>query len=154
MLLSGIAIEEGRMGRPRDHEIVLSAAERQSLMECVRSRSAAQGLVRRARIVLGSAAGRSNTEIAHQLGVSVPCVCLWRHRFLSKGLVGLYGEQRPGRPRSHDDEAVAALLTTVLRSRPTSGTHWTVRGAATATGISKSLTRNGALCIRLLRSGA
>lgn len=33
--------------------------------------------------MLGSAAGRSNTEIARQIGVSVPCVCLWRNRFLS-----------------------------------------------------------------------
>src|SRR5690242_18440001 len=56
----------------------------------------------------------------------------------SHSLVGLYGEQRPGRPRSHDDEAVAALLNRVLQSRPASGTHWTVRGASAATGIPKS----------------
>ena len=126
------------MGRPRDREIVLSETERASLMECVRSRSAPHGLVRRARIVLGSASGQSNTEIARELRISVPSVCLWRSRFLAQGLVGLYGEQRPGRPRSHDDEAVAALLNRVLQSRPESGTHWTVRGAAAASGISKS----------------
>jgi len=126
------------MGRPRDSEITLTEIERRSLTECVRSRSAPHGLVRRSRIVLASASGRSNTEIARELGVSVPCVCLWRNRFLAQGLVGLYGEQRPGRPRSHDDEAVAALLNKVLQSRPASGTHWTVRGAAAATGIPKS----------------
>src|SRR5919202_2484024 len=126
------------MGRPRKQEIVLTATERQSLTELVRSRSAARGLVRRPQIVLDSAEGRSNTEIARELGVSVPCVCLWRNRFLAEGLVGLYGEQRPGRPREHDDEAVASLLTTVLQGRPAVGTHWTVRGAAEATGIPKS----------------
>ena len=88
------------MGRPRDWEITLTEIERQSLTECVRSRSAPHGLVRRSRIVLASASGHSNTEIARELGVSVPCVCLWRNRFLAQGLVGLYGEQRPGRPRS------------------------------------------------------
>src|ERR1700759_4762386 len=93
---------------------------------------------RPSRIVLASAAGRSNTEIARELGVSVPCVCLWRNRFLTQGLVGLYGEQRPGRPRSHDDEAVAGLLSKVLQSRSVSGTHSTVRGAAAATWIPKS----------------
>jgi putative transposase len=129
---------EEQMGRPRDREIVLSDMEHESLMECVRSRSAPHGLVRRARIVLASASGRSNTEIAGELGISVPCVCLWRNRFLAQGLVGLYGEQRPGRPRNHDDEAVAGLLSRVLQSRPTCGTHWTVRGAAAATGIPKS----------------
>ena len=126
------------MGRPRDREIVLSETEQKSLIECVRSRSAPYGLVRRARIVLASASGRSNTEIARELAISVPSVCLWRNRFLAQGLVGLYGEQRPGRPRSHDDEAVAALLTTVLQSRPTSGTHWTVRSAAAAAASPKA----------------
>lgn len=126
------------MGRPLDREIELSNTERQSLLECVRSRSAPHGLVRRARIVLASASGRSNTEIARELGISVPTVCLWRSRFLVQGLVGLYGEQRPGRPRSHDDEAVAALLSRVLQRRPVEGTHWTIRGAAAATGIPKS----------------
>ena len=33
---------------------------------------------------------------------------------------------------------MAHLLATVLQSRPTVGTHWTVRGAADVTGISKS----------------
>lgn len=126
------------MGRPREREIVLSETERRSLAQCVRSRSAPHGLVRRARIVLASASGRTNTEIARELDVSVPCVCLWRGRFLDQGLVGLYGEQRPGRPRSHSDAVVAGLLTRVLRSRPTTGTHWTVRGAAVASGIPKS----------------
>lgn len=88
------------MGRPRDREIVLSETERESLLECVRSRSAPHGLVRRARIVLASASGRSNTDIAGELGISVPSVCLWRSRFLAQGLIGLYGEQRSGFQRA------------------------------------------------------
>jgi putative transposase len=126
------------MGRPRDREIVLSETEQKSLTECARSRSAPHGLVRRTRIVLASAPGRSNTEIARELSISVPSVSLWRNRFLEQDLVGLYGEQRPDRPRSHDDEVVAALLTTVLQTRPASGMHRTVRSAAAATGIAKS----------------
>ena len=59
-------------------------------------------LVRRARIVLASAAGASNTEIAREVGLSIPAVSHWRKRFLEHDLAGLYGEQRPGRPRSHD----------------------------------------------------
>jgi hypothetical protein len=34
----------------------------------------------------------------------------WRKRFHTHGLAGLYGEQRPGRPRTHDDERVAGLV--------------------------------------------
>ncbi|WP_408734806.1 helix-turn-helix domain-containing protein, partial [Gluconobacter oxydans] len=54
------------------------------------------------------------------------------------GLVGLYGEARPGRPKTHDEEKVAQLLRMVLRSKPADGTHWTVRSAASVTGLSKS----------------
>ena len=126
------------MGRPRQQEIELIETERVSLRDLVRSRTAPQGLVRRARIVLASAAGVSNTAIAREVGLSIPAVGHWRKRFLEQGLAGLYGEQRPGRPRDHDDEAVARLLTTVLQGRPRVGTHWTLRGAADATGISKS----------------
>ena len=118
------------MGRPRKQEIVLSELERRELGELVRSRTAAHGLVRRARIVLASADGAANTAIAGELGLSIPAVGHWRKRFLEHGLAGLYGEQRPGRPRSHDDAAIAGLLALVLRNRPAVGTHWTVRGAA------------------------
>jgi putative transposase len=126
------------MGRPRKQEIVLSERERGELTDLTRSRTAAHGLVRRARIVLASADGVANTEIARTLGISLPAVGHWRKRFLEQGLAGLYGEQRPGRPRSHDDEAVAGLLATVLHSRPSAGTHWTVRGAAAASAVPKS----------------
>jgi putative transposase len=126
------------MGRPRKQEIVLSELERRELGELVRSRTAAHGLVRRARIVLASADGAANTAIAGELALSIPAVGHWRKRFLEHGLAGLYGEQRPGRPRSHDDAAIAGLLALVLRNRPTVGTHWTVRGAAEVCGISKS----------------
>jgi hypothetical protein len=126
------------MGRPRQQEIELTEAERVSLRDLVRSRTAPQGLVRRARIVLASAEGVSNTAIAREVGLSIPAIGHWRKRFLEQGLAGLYGEQRPGRPRDHDDAAVARLLATVLQTRPRVGTHWTVRGAADATGIAKS----------------
>jgi putative transposase len=126
------------MGRPRKQEIVLSEGERAELTDLTRSRTAAHGLVRRARIVLASADGVANSEIARTLGISIPAVGHWRKRFLEQGLAGLYGEQRPGRPRRHDDAAVAGLLATVLHSRPTAGTHWTVRGAAEASAIPKS----------------
>jgi len=50
----------------------------------------------------------------------------------------LHGELRPGRPRSYDDERVAALMRKVLQSRPPEATQWSVRSAAQASGISKS----------------
>ena len=89
----------------------------------MRSRSAPQGLVRRARIVLASAVGASNTAIAREVGLSIPAVGHWRKRFLEQGLAGLYGEQRPGRPRDHDDESVRACWRRCC-GRPSVGTDW------------------------------
>ena len=59
----------------------------------------------------------------------------WRKRCHSHGQAGFYGEQRPGRPRTHDDERVAGLLHEVLQSRPKQATHWTVRHVAPETGV-------------------
>jgi putative transposase len=127
-----------RTGRPQNRELVLTAGERDELERIARSRSAAHGLVRRAKIVLASAGGETNTSIAGRLGVTNPTICHWRKKWLKQGIAGLYGEVRPGRPRTHDEEAVADLLRTVLKKKPSMGTHWTVRSAAEATGLSKS----------------
>jgi putative transposase len=50
----------------------------------------------------------------------------------------LYGEERPGRPRTHDDDRVAGLINKVLQSKPRHATHWSVRQVADETGVSKS----------------
>jgi putative transposase len=127
-----------RMGRPQDRSLVLGADERAELERISRSHSAPHSLVRRAQIILASADGQANTAIARRLGVTNPTICHWRKKWFEQGLVGLYGEARPGRPRTHDEEAVAQLLRTVLETKPTEASHWTVRSAATATGLSKS----------------
>src|SRR5215831_4778198 len=44
----------------------------------------------------------------------------------------------PGRPRSIKDEQIARLLKRTLSRKPAGGTHWSVRQAAQASGISKS----------------
>lgn len=50
----------------------------------------------------------------------------------------MYDAPRSGRPRTHDDDKVARLLRTVLKTRPATATQWSVRSVATKTGISKS----------------
>jgi putative transposase len=126
------------MGRPKKHEIVLSDLERRELTDLTKSRTARYGLVRRAQIILASSDGETNASIAQRLGISSGTVTHWRRRFLVQGLVGLHGEQRPGRPRSHDDERVAQLLRTVLETAPIQGNRWTVRSLERETGMSKS----------------
>jgi hypothetical protein len=123
---------------PQERQISLTDGEREELGRIARLRSASHGLVRRIRIILASAAGESNTSIARCLRIANPTVCHWRNKWFAQGIAGLYGEARPGRPRTHDEEVVANLLRTVLETKPTVGSHWTVRSAAQETGLSKS----------------
>ena len=80
----------------------------------------------------------ANSDIAIRLGWTNATVGKWRRRFLERRVPGLYDELRPGRPRTIEDEKIAVLLRRTLSSKPTAGTHWTVRDAARANGISKS----------------
>jgi transposase len=125
------------MGRPNT-ALVVRDADREQLSALVRSQTMPHALVRRARIILLSGQGRSNREVARRCGVTAPVVSHWRHRYQERGLAGLHDELRPGRPRTHDDEQVAELLRLVAQRKPEHATHWSVRTAAEATGISKS----------------
>ena len=106
-----------RSGRPAI-PLALSASARAELESFARSRALPAGLVRRARMLLLSADGVSNTAIAERFATSVSLVSFWRRRYRAQGLAGLYGEVRPGRPRTHDDDRVAALLKQTLHARP------------------------------------
>ena len=118
--------------------LTVSPAEREELVSITRSRSMPQALATRARIVLLAADGHSNTNIAEKLGLSNPTVGIWRKRYLTQRLQGLYDEPRPGGPRSIRDEQVATLLRKTLKTKPKDGTHWTCRSIAAETNLSKS----------------
>jgi len=125
------------MGRPKA-VLVLDAELREQLESLANSRSLPAGLVRRAKIILLSASGKTNVEIARQLETSKVTVSLWRCRFLRQGVSGLYDELRPGRPRPISDERVAQLVRKTLKTKPKAGTHWSIRQIADETGVSKS----------------
>ena len=78
----------------------LSEAQRQELERWVRRPKTAQALALRARIVLETAAGKSDMEVAGQLGTTRATVGKWRRRFLAAGCDGLLDEPRPGAPRT------------------------------------------------------
>jgi DNA-binding CsgD family transcriptional regulator len=77
------------MGRRRGRKlvpIVLSDRQRSQLRAVVRSRRSTPRGRQRARIVLGAGAGRSNRELAAELGCSEDTVSLWRSRFVEGGI--------------------------------------------------------------------
>ena len=126
-----------RTGRPKT-PIVLTADERTQLQSLARSRALPHALVARADLVLWAAQGKSNSEIADRLHCAKTTVGKWRQRFLKYRVAGLYDELRPGRPRSIEDDRVAALLNQTISPQLSARALWTVRQAAQASGISKS----------------
>jgi putative transposase len=125
------------MGRPKA-ALILTPEQREQLEGMVKSRSLPAGLVSRARIVLMSAAGKTNQEIARQLGMTNATAGKWRRRFLQQDVTGLHDELRPGRPRTVSDERVARLVRKTLETKPKDGTHWSVRQIAGETRLAKS----------------
>ena len=67
------------------------------LEACCRSPVTLQRDLKRARIVLLAAAGRSTRSIAKEVGVQPRIVSLWRHRYADHGLEGLQDKPRPGK---------------------------------------------------------
>ena len=126
-----------RTGRPKA-ALTISEDEGRQLMALARSRSLPAALVRRAQIVLACAREPSNQAVAAALGVGAHTVGKWRRRFVAERVAGLHDELRPGRPRTIEDDAVAALITKTLTTKPEAGTHWSVRTMAGETGLSKS----------------
>jgi transposase len=127
----------GQRGRPKP-VLVLSAEEEATLRRWAARPSTSQALAFRCRVVLGAAAGKTNQEVAAELGCTDDTVGKWRRRFLAKRLDGLSDEPRPGAPRKISDEDVERVVVTTLEEAPRGATHWSTRSLAQATGMSQT----------------
>src|SRR3979490_3032827 len=64
------------------------------------------------------------------------------HRPCHRPPTGTVGDEaRPGRPRTIDDDQVAAVIERTLRSTPVDATHWSIRSMAGAIGFSHTTIR-------------
>jgi transposase len=79
--------------------------------------------------------------VAAELRVSEHTVGKWRRRFLEDRIDGLFDEPRPGRPRTIEDDQVAAVIEKTLHSKPADATHWSIRSMASETGFSHTTIR-------------
>ncbi len=118
--------------------IELDEAERTELDRLKRGRKVWAGLSRRASIVLLAADGLQNKEIAARLGCTQMTVSVWRKRFATERLDGLYDEPRPGAPRKIGDEAIADTIRLTLETLPEGATHWSLRSMARRTHYAPS----------------
>ena len=121
--------------------LLLSAQERAYLERQVRRHRVARSLSERCRVVLRCADGLPSKSVAAELGVHEHTVGKWRRRFLTDRCDGLLDEARPGRPRTIDDDQVAAVIERTLRTTPADATHWSIRSMAAETGFSHTTIR-------------
>lgn len=112
--------------------------ERETLQRWARRAKSSQALAQRCRIVLGCAAGKSNKEVAAELGVSQQMVCKSWQRFVADRLDGLADDPRPGAPRRIGDEQVEAVLAATLERQPDDATHWSRASMVKESGVPKS----------------
>ena len=125
-----------RTGRPRK-PLILTPEERERLQSLAHRARSQPLLARRARVVLACAEGLANNAVAKRLRCSLGMVGKWRSRFLKTRLEGLYDEPRPGAPRKITDAQVEQIVTQTLENTPRGETHWSTRGLARATGLSR-----------------
>jgi transposase len=124
-------------GRPLP-VLEISTDERETLERWVARRKTAHALFQRARLVLSCAEGRSNKEVAAQVGLTGQTVGKWRARFIRQGVDGLLDEPRPGGPRKISDADVERVVTLTLETTPHDATHWSTRSMARHSGLSQS----------------
>lgn len=125
-----------RTGRPKQ-PLIVTEEERERL-ESLAHRARSQALLaRRARVVLACAEGLDNKAVAKKLRCCLGMVGKWRSRFLKARLEGLYDEPRPGAPRKVSDDQVEKVVIQTLESTPRGQTHWSTRGLAKASGLSR-----------------
>ncbi len=86
-----------------------------------------QQVALRCRIVLGIGAGKTEVIVAAENGVNRKTVRLWRERFRTLGLRGLW-EIAPGRGRkaTYDSLRIKTVIDATLQSKPRGATHWAV----------------------------
>jgi transposase len=122
--------------------IELTKDELEQLEGIVRSRTVEARLAQRAKMVLLTAEGHSQKEIAEILGCNVKTVGEWQRRWVDAGFGGIEKE-RPGRGRKAWVIPVVSqeLLRKTLEETPNEATHWSTRRMAKALGIGATTVR-------------
>lgn len=95
----------------------------------------------RAHIILMSADGLQNKEIAEKLSISGPTAARWRSRFARGRLNALRERAGRGRKRTYDAEQIEQIIEKTLTTTPENATHWSTRTMADAVGISHTTVR-------------
>ena len=127
------------MPRLSPEPVTLSEQDRQFLETLVRTRTAPQRLVERARIILLAADGVGVGETARRLGTWNRTVSSWRRRWMARQssvaevAARLADEPRSGRPARFTAEQICGIVAIACEKPRDSGyemTHWTQQSVA------------------------
>src|SRR6266480_3224180 len=110
---------------PEAREVHLSRKDRKVLEACCRSQMTLQRDLKRARIVLLAADGRSTRSIAKEVGVQPRIVSRWRHRYADHGLEGLQDKPRPGKQPIYTKATDRRILKLLDKPPPQGFARWT-----------------------------
>ena len=106
------------MAVPRAQEIGVTTRQGRVLDRIVRASTSPQALATRARVVLAAAEGRSNRQVATDLGVTRNLVQAWRGRWAAASDALLAAELEGG---DGDERALQVVVRGVLGDAPRSG---------------------------------
>ena len=128
---------------PMTPALRMSLSDQEQIGRWLAAHGTPQQVALRGRIVLGAAAGQSDSAIAQRLETNRKTVMLWRARFTEQGLESLW-EIAPGRGRkpTYGPEKIKAIVNATLQTKPKGMTQWSCRLMAESQKVSKSTVSN------------
>src|ERR1700730_13544772 len=127
-------------------ELRLTPSERTELRDRMRSRTLPAEDVRRARLIVLLAQGKSYLAIRQVLGCNPNYISRWKGRFEAERLAGLYSHYRGRAGEKRTPALEAKILGWTRRPGPGGSTHWSSRKLAQHLGISHMIVSAGAKC--------
>src|SRR5271156_3113102 len=120
----------------REGEFQLTRSERTELRERMRSRTLPAEDVRRARLMLLLAQGKSYLAIRQVLGCNPNYISRWKGRFAAERLAGLYSRHRGRAVEKRTPAMEAKILEWTRRPAADGSTHWSSRKLGKHLGVS------------------
>lgn len=104
--------------------LICNDEDKQQLEKWANSSKIEKRLHERAKIILGCSEGKTNIQIAQELGISRFTVAKWRVRFADKGMKGLIDHPRSGKPKKYNETLRNKILKTLEQPPPKGQSTW------------------------------